>query len=97
MGSECFISMNNEYDEELEKYIQKIKENNYSNKTTTVRKRNLSTDEFDSKYSTYYSFNKNFLFNETYTFEQKVNLDSLNVIPKRSKSYTKIINYIDNN
>lgn len=97
MGSECFISMNNEFDEELEKYIQKIKENNYSNKTTTVRKRNLSTDEFDSKYSTYYSFNKNSLFNETYTFEQKVNLDSLNVIPKRSKSYTKIINYIDNN
>ena len=94
MGSECFTSMNNEYDEELEKYIQKIKENSYSNKTT-IRKRYLSTDEFDSKYSTYFSFtNKNYnsLFNETFTFEQRVNIDIPKVKPKRSKSYTKLIN-----
>ena len=54
MGSECFSSINTEYDEELEKYIQKIKEQNYSSKST-IRKRYLSTDEFDSKYSTYFS------------------------------------------
>ena len=97
MGSECFSSINTEYDEELEKYIQKIKEQNYSNKST-IRKRYLSTDEFDRKYSTYFSIkNKNHLFNETYSFEQRVNIDSLNaIIPKRSKSFTQLINNIYN-
>ena len=55
-------------------------------------------DEFDSKYSTYFSIkNKNHLFNETYSFEQRVSIDSLNaIIPKRSKSFTQLINNIYN-